>query len=338
MAAEKEAEEITEAQIDNLITTLNEKDKQMEEDKVALVVSFTDSRKRTDNARLASDAAIDNYNESVVELEKRTEAGNVKALNLSRLIRKEYEKIFAEKEEIQMSINRHLTSINVYLSTDDEIDAVDKTLQKIDSISKNNEINEIVKTKALNILPTATSIVNRIKNTVNVIKRTMEAMKLREHLLKDNYTCCLNATRMLMKKAKDGDQRAVRGLAQCPNGDINIEDDKGRTPLYHATLNGHIGVVYELLSVTGIDTNKGRHLDGMTPFSVASKKGHLEILSMYVLHGDTDVKQGWLKNIWTPEVNFYSSDAEIQEYNNCSSKLEADASIYGKYLQPTYFY
>ena len=161
---------------------------------------------------------------------------------------------------------------------------------------------------------------------------TREALMLREHLLKNNYTCCLNATRMLMQKAKFGDQRAVRGLAQCPNGDINMEDDKGRTALYQATLEGHIGAVYELLSVTGIDVNKGRHLDGMTPFSIASKRGHIEILRMYVLHGDTDVNQGWLKDVWTTKVNLYSSDTEIQEYNGCSSKLKVDTSMNGKYF------
>ena len=147
-------------------------------------------------------------------------------------------------------------------------------------------------------------------------------------MLAANYTCCIDASRLLMQMAQVGDQRAVRGLAQCPNGDINMDDNKGRTPLYHATLRGNIGVVHELLTLTTIEVNKGRHLDGVTPFSIASKKGHFEILRMYVLHGKIDVKQGWLNDSWSTEVKVSFCDAESDGY---TSKFNGDSSMIGNY-------
>ena len=119
-----------------------------------------------------------------------------------------------------------------------------------------------------------------------------------------------------MQMAKVGDQRAVRGLAQCPNGNINMEDNKGRTPLYQATLEGHMGAVFELLSIFVIDANRGRRLDGTTPFSIASQKGHFEILRMFVLHDNIDVNQGWHGDRWTSQIHVSSFDAKNDDYTS----------------------
>ena len=154
---------------------------------------------------------------------------------------------------------------------------------------------------------------------------TKKMLEMNEQLMATNYTCCLDARRMLMLVAKVGNQRAVRGLAQCPNGDINLDDNKGRTPLYHATLRGHIGVVHELLTIATIKVNKGRHLDGVTPFSIASKKGHFEILRMYVIHGEIDVNQGWLKDSWATPVSVFSETKN----DGHGSKLNGDSSMIG---------
>ena len=157
---------------------------------------------------------------------------------------------------------------------------------------------------------------------------TRETVNLHGQLLESNYTCCLDASRTLMQMAKVGDQRAVRGLAQCPNGNINMEDNKGRTPLYHATLGGHISVVHELLSVTEIiDVNRGRRLDGMTPFSIASQKGHFEMLRMFVLHENIHVNEEWLGERWTAQVHVSSFDANNDGYG---SKWNGVSSTNGK--------
>ena len=63
------------------------------------------------------------------------------------------------------------------------------------------------------------------------LKRTLSQMRA---------TCCLDINRVLLKTAMEGDFRAVRGLLQCPDSEINVVDERGRTPLYLATLRGHI--------------------------------------------------------------------------------------------------
>ena len=47
---------------------------------------------------------------------------------------------------------------------------------------------------------------------------------------------------------------------------------------------------------------------------------------MYVLHGDTDVNQGWLKDSWTTQVNVFSSDAKNDGYG---PKFNGDSSMIG---------
>ena len=69
--------------------------------------------------------------------------------------------------------------------------------------------------------------------------------------------------------------RAMRGLAQCPEADLMTVDRRGRTPLYIASLKGHVEVVRVLLDkLLNIDVDEGRDRDGATPFSIASEKGH----------------------------------------------------------------
>ena len=51
-------------------------------------------------------------------------------------------------------------------------------------------------------------------------------------------------------------------------------DRRGRTPLYIASLKGHVEVVRVLLDLLNIDVDEGRDRDGATPFSIASEKGH----------------------------------------------------------------
>ena len=39
------------------------------------------------------------------------------------------------------------------------------------------------------------------------------------------------------------DHKAIRGLAKCPNTNINIADFKGRTPLYLASMMNNLKAV-----------------------------------------------------------------------------------------------
>ena len=95
----------------------------------------------------------------------------------------------------------------------------------------------------------------------NTIK---EAITNRTELLKGNHTCCLNANMVLMRIAKVGDYKGIRGLAKCPNHiiDINIQDLKGRTGLYMASWMGYLDAVNEFLFLQDIDVNKGKTSTG----------------------------------------------------------------------------
>ena len=127
-------------------------------------------------------------------------------------------------------------------------------------------------------------------------------LSYRNTLLKSKHTCCLNKNAGLLKAAISGDHRAIKGLGQCPNADINTVDVKGRTPLYLTSLFGHAKATEELLKQDNIDFNKGRRIDGLTPFSIASQKGHVQIMRILIQHfykNDLDIDNGWLRDVWT---------------------------------------
>ena len=127
-------------------------------------------------------------------------------------------------------------------------------------------------------------------------------LSYRNTLLKSKHTCCLNKNAGLLKAAISGDHRAIKGLGQCPNADINTVDAKGRTPLYLTSLFGHAKATEELLKQENIDFNKGRRIDGLTPFSIASLKVHVQIMRILIQHSyknDLDIDNGWLRDVWT---------------------------------------
>ena len=86
---------------------------------------------------------------------------------------------------------------------------------------------------------------------------------------------------------------------------MNAVDNKGRTPLYIASMMGHPLVVEVLLGNEEIDTDVGTLLDGGTAFSVASEKVHSEVQKLLIVHvqkkkdyGATKSK-GWCSDNWT---------------------------------------
>ena len=104
--------------------------------------------------------------------------------------------------------------------------------------------------------------------------------------------------------ATKGDYRAIRGLWECPNADVNTIDAKGRTPLYLASLLGHVKATEEILNQENISYNRGRDIDGMTPFAIAAKKGHKEIMTLLTIYPnrkDEDVNKGWQSDEWTSQ-------------------------------------
>ena len=126
-----------------------------------------------------------------------------------------------------------------------------------------------------------------------------EAVNMLPTLLQMNGTCCLNVKEDLFLGASDGDHRAVRGLLHCPNSNVNAVNIKTRTPLYLAALKGHVEPLKELLSSPFIDVNKGMTKDGSSAFSIASEKGHFEIMSVLLQNNkNVDVSKGWERDAW----------------------------------------
>ena len=141
---------------------------------------------------------------------------------------------------------------------------------------------------------------------------TQEAITMRDEYLKQNHTCCIDATELLLKIAKLGDYKGIRGLAKCPNADINKQDVKGRTGLFMASWMGHFHAVREFLVLPNIDVNKGTLLTGETAYSIASKKSNFDVMVILSQHENVDVNIGWYSDDWTTSTRKqeFQSNAE----------------------------
>ena len=113
-------------------------------------------------------------------------------------------------------------------------------------------------------------------------------------------TCCLDVRRSILMAAWMGDFRAIRGLLTCPGSESNINavDNWGKTPLYIASMRGHLHAVEVLLANRDEDVNHGVIVDGGTAFSISSEKSHLDVLGALIAHGQADANRGWCRDSW----------------------------------------
>ena len=117
----------------------------------------------------------------------------------------------------------------------------------------------------------------------------------------------------MLRAAKIGDDRAIKGLGQCPNVDINGYDQRGRTSLYLSSWMGHSMAVKMMLEVPNIDANKGRYLDGKTPMAIAAEKGHFEVMKLLIQSNFVDMSRGWFFDIWPSLLKEIMFDTTIKE-------------------------
>ena len=130
------------------------------------------------------------------------------------------------------------------------------------------------------------------------------AISKRASLLGVGHTCCLDVTNGLLNATILGHSREIRGLLQCPGAYSNVMDANGKTLLYLASWKNHNPAVQVLLRDHNIDANIGVRLDGGTPFSIASEKGHVNVMHKLIKFGnndgDIDMTIGWCWDNWTP--------------------------------------
>ena len=135
-------------------------------------------------------------------------------------------------------------------------------------------------------------------------------------------SCCLQTKENLLNAAWVGDFRAIRGLLHCPDSEsnANIADEKGRTPLYIASMMGHQQAVNVLLSSEHTDVNINERVVGGTAFSIASEKSHFKVMRVLTENGQSDGNKGWCRDNWAKPC-IISKDVPPATMSPTSGKL-----------------
>ena len=114
----------------------------------------------------------------------------------------------------------------------------------------------------------------------------------------------------------------------APNSNVNAVNVKTRTPLYLASLKGHVKSLRVLLASEFIDVNKGMTKDGSSAFSIASEKGQFEVMNVLLANDKTDVNKGWARYAWTSKVlTGKSSNASTETQQNENKALSGEKYV-----------
>ena len=159
--------------------------------------------------------------------------------------------------------------------------------------------------------------------------------KREEFLQNETNTCCISTNDKLLKAAEMGFHKDIKGLAKCPNANINIADFKGRRPLYLASVMHKTEAVKALLTVPQIDPNKGTTTYGKTPFSISSEKGYDDVMELLLNNSKVNVNEGWMFDSWSSfkkdKVHGFSN---IQNHTSALSRKGKNFILYLYYESP----
>lgn len=94
---------------------------------------------------------------------------------------------------------------------------------------------------------------------------------------------------VFIEAATEGDVESMRSLIERGIS-VDVQDEDGKTALYHAAFWGRIEVV-ELLLEHHADATMS-NVDGWTPLMEASVAGHLDVVKRLIRHGCRDINRG----------------------------------------------
>ena len=142
---------------------------------------------------------------------------------------------------------------------------------------------------------------------------------LHSEMIEKNPSCCLHVNRSLLAAAWKGDFRGIRGQLECPGSESNVNtvDNRGRTPLYIASMMGHLKAVEVLIYNSNVNSNIGVRVDGGTPFSIASERARFEVMRFLIQHGQSEKARGWCNDNWVEN---------LKPCNDISNSPEKDES------------
>ena len=153
-------------------------------------------------------------------------------------------------------------------------------------------------------------------------------------ILAKGPTCCLNANSVLLAASLKNDFRAIRGILQCPNADINTDNKRGKTPIYLSSWHGYLESVKVLVNDSELEINKGNIQDGSTAFSIASEKGHFDIMQVLIGHEDVDLSVGWCKDNWAHHKSLCKVN-EGKKPTDAENPRESSQNICSEFMNMT---
>ena len=131
-----------------------------------------------------------------------------------------------------------------------------------------------------------------------------QLLNMRAEYQKMKPSCCLYASQSLLNASRKGNFRDIRGLLKCPLANVNMIDNRGRTPLYIASMLGQLRAVEVLLDDKMVQLDIKKTSDGGTAFSIASEKAHFDIMKLLIIE-QSDNNEGWHIDEWA-KYPFYT--------------------------------
>ena len=136
-----------------------------------------------------------------------------------------------------------------------------------------------------------------IDGTTSIGDDVKQAIELSSMSMDFRPTCCSAVDESLLGATWIGDHRAIRGLLDCPESNVEMLDNRGRSLLYIAGMMGHFEAVRVFLTNTNVYVD--RRVTNGTVFSIASEKSHFDVMETLIRNGKSNMNIEWCNDRWT---------------------------------------